>query len=109
MITYEQVTNGANVFFRKQGDAKSSWGQAGMDNLTAGLTAGVDYQIIEVDDTPVLSVDEKRVAAYNAAGVTPDKMIVALYEKIVEGKSDADTGITDMQTKRNKVKTDHPK
>ena len=109
MITYERVTNGNTIHFRTQGNDKSSWNQTGMDDLTTGLIEGVDYEIVEVDETPVLSVDEKREAAYNAAGVTPDKMIVALYEKIVEGKTDAETGITDMQTKRNKVKMDHPK
>jgi hypothetical protein len=109
MIIYEQVTNGLNVSFRKQGDNKSSWGQAGMDNLTADQVEGVDYEIIEVDDTPVPTVDELRIAAYNTVGATDEAMTVMLWEIMVEGRTPADVGATSLQVKRAKVKTDNPK
>lgn len=47
-------------------------------------------------------------AAYEAEGATFEAMLLALWEKVANGKTDADAGITDLKAKREKVKKDAP-
>lgn len=49
---------------------------------------------------------EKRRVAYDASGVTLDAMLVALWEKIMEGDS---TEADALQVKRANIKTANPK
>lgn len=58
---------------------------------------------------PVKTVDAARQEAYQEAGITMEKMAVALWEKIIEGKTDAETGIDDMQAARTLIKINNPK
>ena len=58
---------------------------------------------------PVKSVDQLRQEAYQAAGLTTEKMSVAMWEKMIEGRPDAETGIADMQAARANIKAQVPK
>lgn len=58
---------------------------------------------------PVKTVDELRAAEYQALGVTTDAMVVAMWEKVVEGRSDVETGVADLQIIRDGVKAANPK
>lgn len=51
-------------------------------------------------------VDYQREAAYKAAGATIDDLVVAMWEHVIEGRSDAKTAL---QAKRAQVKLDIPK
>ena len=52
------------------------------------------------------TVEEKRKAEYLEKGLTPEKLIIALWEKVVEGRSEeADK----LQAERQKVKEKYPK
>ena len=51
-------------------------------------------------------IEEKRKAEYIAKCLTPEKLIIALWEKVVEGRSEeADK----LQAERQKVKEKYPK
>jgi hypothetical protein len=66
-------------------------------------------EIIEVDDTPVPTVDEARQSEYDVAGATDETMTVMLWEIMVEGRTPDEVGATALQVKRLKVKSDNPK
>jgi hypothetical protein len=57
----------------------------------------------------VKPVEQKRSEGYVAAGVTIENMMVALWERDVEGQPGAAQKVTDMETARQVVKTAHPK
>ena len=52
-----------------------------------------------------LSRDTLRQRGYQTAGVTTDDLVVALWEKVIEGR---DGGTAAIQTKRARVKTENP-
>jgi len=55
---------------------------------------------------PEPSVEENRKAEYLTKGLTPEKLIIALWEKVIEGRSEeADK----LQAERVKVKQKYPK
>lgn len=55
---------------------------------------------------PEQSLEEKRKKEYFERGLTPEKLIIALWEKVVEGRSEeADK----LQAERVKVKEKYPK
>lgn len=49
---------------------------------------------------------ERRRSAYAATGISGEKMIVALWEMVVEGRHDA---VTAIQEQRDAIKSEHPK
>lgn len=58
---------------------------------------------------PVKTVDAVRQESYQEAGITTSKMVVAMWEKVVEGRPDSETGIDVMQAARTLIKTNNPK
>lgn len=52
------------------------------------------------------SAEQRRRSAYAAKGITIDKMIVALWEIVVEGRHESADAI---QAQRAAIKSEHPK
>lgn len=59
-----------------------------------------------VDDTWIPTVEEKRRMEYDKQGCNDHDLLVALWEKIVEGRPEV---ADEMQAKRQAIKTDIPK
>ena len=55
---------------------------------------------------PVPSIDEMRKAEYIVKGLTPEKLIIALWEDVVEGRPEE---VNRIQAERVKVKEKYPK
>lgn len=65
------------------------------------IAAGTS-ELLPAEPTPV---SDQRRAAYNAAGITTDELIVALWESVIEGRPEAADSI---QTQRAAIKAAFP-
>ena len=94
-------------FVRYEADNGDSWGHE-REDVVQEFADGL-AEIVEVDVTPVPTVDEARQSEYDEAGATNAAMTVMLWEIMVEGRTPEEVGATALQVKRAKVKTDNPK
>lgn len=73
--------------------------------IHAAITAG-EYGAVGAYVEPVIPVEELRSRAYNARGATVGAMTVALWERVVEGRTESSDAL---QAVRVQVKAEFPK
>ncbi len=74
-----------------------------------GFPTPHDRVVTELDDDPEyiqFTFERDRRSAYEAAGVSIESMVIALWEKVVEGRDELEQ---DLQAKRLAVKAEIPK
>ena len=71
--------------------------------------AEAEAEAAEAARIAALPYDKKREIEYIKEGVTTDKLVVALWEMVVEGRAAADVGADVLQAKRSTIKTLIPK
>ena len=84
--------------------------QKSYKNVNGNLVELTEKEILEIEEAkanlPKPTYQELRANEYLEKGLTTDKLIVALWEKVVEGRSEeADK----LQAERVKVKEKYPK
>ena len=89
-------------------DIPEAPGNRHYDQMIAEVAAG-DAEIIEVDDTVLPDYAAIRRRMYAKEGIPTEELVVALWERIVEGRTADEAGITGLQTRRVVVKNTHPK
>tara|TARA_Y100000296_G_C4932166_1_gene137153 strand:- start:28 stop:408 length:381 start_codon:yes stop_codon:yes gene_type:complete len=78
------------------------------DAMLAEVVAD-EAEIVEVDITVYPDIPTMRQRMYAKEGIPTEELVVALWERIVEGRTADEAGITGLQTRRVVVKNTHPK
>ena len=73
------------------------------------LVAAGDAQIVDVDATLLPDIPTLRQRMYMKEGIPTEELVVALWERFVEGRTADEAGVTGLQTRRVVVKNAHPK
>jgi hypothetical protein len=92
-------------FILINGNVSMSWpsGNYPSEHIQEWLAAGNEIAPYE---PPALSVEQQRQQAYLDAGITTDAMIVALWERDVEGRPEA---LNKIESQRQLIKQEFPK
>ena len=73
------------------------------------VAAEAEAEAAEAARIAALPYDKKREIEYIKEGVTTDKLVVALWEMVVEGRTSEEVGAAALQAKREAIKTLIPK